>query len=152
MNSDDVVRYGLGRVLGFYMANPIESTAVSIGTYTLMKNPYTRAWLLGSGANFIKGTAGMAKQQGKLTWKHLIKPGAKHLGKKIAQRYGAAQAASVVSSGSFAIGVGGAVFSLALMGVVIAEGEGQSGIQMAEGQQEYELHALRTGGGRQVVW
>ncbi len=152
MNSDDVVRYGLGRVLGFYIANPVESVVAGVGIYTLMKNPYTRAWLLGSGANLIQGTAGMAKQQAKLTWKHLLKPASKHVGKKVAQRYAAAEAASLASSSSFAFGVGGAVFSLALMGLVIAEGEGQSGIQMAEGQHEYEVHALRTGGGRQVVW
>ena len=152
MNSDELIKYGLGRVLGFYMAHPIESGIASAGIYTLMKNPYTKAWLLGSGANFIQGTAGMAKQQAKLTWKHLVKPASKHIGKKIAQRYAAAEAASLASSSAFAFGVGGAVFSLALMGIVIAEGEGQSGIEMAEGRHEYEIHSLRTGGGRQVVW
>ncbi|MCP4122110.1 MAG: hypothetical protein GY751_10180 [Bacteroidetes bacterium] len=148
MNSDDYVKYGLARVLGYAVAHPFQTAGIVYIIKTPSLHPFGKA----TAANIGKSGFNFIKVQSQITYKHLLKPGAKHLGKKIAQRYGAAQAASVVSSGAFAIGVGGAVFSLALMGVIIAAGEGQSGIQMAEGQQEYELHALRTGGGRQVVW
>ncbi len=151
MNSDDVVKHGLARVLGWYAADPFAKTIGTIGVYHALKNPYTRTWLFKSGANFIGGSSKMALKQTRITYQYLAKPAVKKKKKKIAQKYAAQRAASIVGPRAFGWGVGGAALSLAAMGIVIAEGRGQSGIQMAEGQKEYEEHAIRTGGGRQVV-
>ncbi len=147
MNSDDYVRYGLARVLGYAVAQPFQTAGIVYIIKTPSLHPFGKA----TGAHIARSMGSFVKIQSQITYKHLLKPASKHVAKKIAQRYGAAQTASLVSSSAFAVGLGGAVFSLALMGVVIAEGRGQSGMMMAEGQKEYEEHAIRSGGGRQVV-
>jgi hypothetical protein len=149
MNSDDYARYALFRVLGF-LSDPY----ALVGTYgviQLLKNPYTRTYMAKTLWDVGKTSGGLAWRQSQRTARHLIKPAAKAAGKKVAAKYAAQRAASIVGPRAFGIGVGGAALSLAAMGVAIAEGRGQSGIQMAEGQKEYEEHAIRTGGGRGVV-
>ena len=151
MNSDDVVKYGLLRVMGWY-ATTWYAFPLTYGIIKLGQNPYTRAWMLATLANVGKTAGGLAWRQSKITYKHLVKPAARAAGKKVATTYAAQRAASIVGPRAFGWGVGGAALSLAAMGLVIAEGKGQSGIQMAEGQKEYEEHAIRSQGiGRGVV-
>jgi len=147
MNSDDYIKYGLAKVLGYAVAHPFQTAGIIYIIKTPSLHPFGKATL----ANIGKSAGGFFQRQSAATWQHLIKPASKHVGKKISERFVAARAASIVTPTSFAVGVSGAVLSLALMGVVIAAGKGQSGIEMAEGQQEFEIHAIRTGGGRQVV-
>ena len=147
MNSDDYAKYGLARVLGYISTHPLET----LGIYLLLKNPRTRTFTALTIADTIQSGVGLAFRTSQRAFKHIVKPIAKKAGQKVAQQFAIQKAASIVSPRAFGWGVGGAVLSLATMGVVIAEGKGQSGIQMAEGQKEYEEHAIRTGGGRGVV-
>lgn len=147
MSSDDLVKYGLSRVLGWVTTHPFETAGIVYIIKTPSLHPFGKA----TAANFARAAGSLAWNQVKITNKHLIKPAMRNVAKRIASQYAAQRAASIASPTSFGVGVGGAALSLAMMGVVIAAGEGQSGIQIAEGQQEYEIQAIRTGGGRGVV-
>ncbi len=152
MNSDDVAKYGLARVLGFYTANPIYAP---IGTYAVIKlfqNPFTRGWMWHTTKNLGHHTGSLLWNQSKITFQHLIKPAAKEVASKATQRYVQSRAALQLGQWGFGMGMAGAALSLVAIGVVIASGKGQSGIQMAPGQKEYEEHAIRSEGiGRGVV-
>ncbi len=151
MSSDDVVKYGLLRVMGWY-ATTWYAFPLTYGIIKLGQNPYTKAWMKATLVNVGRSAGGLAWRQSKITYKHLVKPAAHAVGKKVAQQYAVSRAASLVGPRAFGWGAGGATLSLAAMGLVIAEGKGQSGIQMAEGQKEYEEHAIRSQGvGRGVV-
>ena len=135
------------RVFGWATTHPLETA----GIIWVLKTPSLHPWGKATAANIGRSAGSFVWNQTKITYKHLIKPGAKHVGKKIAQRYVAAEAASIVTPTAFGVGVAGAAVSLIAIGVKIAEGKGQSGIQIAPGQKEYEEHAIRIGGGRGVV-
>ena len=152
MNSDEVAKYGLARVLGFYVANPIYAP---IGTYAVIKlfqNPFTRGFMWETTKHAGRATGSMLWNQSKITFEYLVKPAAKEVASKATQRYIQSRAALQVGKWGFGMGLAGAALSLIAIGVVIASGKGQSGIQMAEGQKEYEEHAIRSQGiGRGVV-
>ncbi len=152
MNSDEVAKYGLSRILGFYTANPITAP---IGTYAVIKlslNPWTQKFMWETTKHAFRATGSMAWNQSKITYEYLLKPAAKEVGSQATKRYVQSRAALSIGRWGFGMGLAGAALSLVAIGVVIASGKGQSGIQMAEGQKEYEEHAIRSQGiGRGVV-
>lgn len=147
MNSDDYAKYGLMRVMGWVVAHPW----TSLGVLYVIKTPALHPFGKAVAVNTARATGNFLWWNARAIGQHLVKPAVKEVAAQVTKRYIQSRAALQISQWGFGVGVGGAAFSLAAIGVTIAAGIGQSGIQMAEGQKEYEEHAIRIGGGRQVV-
>ena len=148
MNSDDYAKYGLVRVMGWVVAHPW----TSLGVLYVIKTPALHPFGKALAVNTARATGNFLWWNAKAVGEHLVKPGVKHVAQKTTARYIQSRAALEISSRGFGMGMAGAALSLIAIGVVIASGKGQSGIQMAEGQKEYEEHAIRSQGiGRGVV-